>query len=94
MYTREEQDWSQFKSKRNAVVKLIKDKKKKYYEKTIDNNKGDPSLMWKTLKKLIQGESTKQYINEDIDFELLKGDFKCSAADKFNLYYVLSIDNI
>jgi len=34
LYDNTEQNWSQYKSERNAVIKLIKEKKKEYYEKT------------------------------------------------------------
>lgn len=38
-------DWIQFKLKRNAVVKLIKNKKREYYEDKIDSNRKDPQKM-------------------------------------------------
>jgi len=37
-----EQNWLQFKTERNAVVKLIREKKKEYYEDMIDSNKENP----------------------------------------------------
>lgn len=40
-----EQEWFQFKIERNAVVKLIRKKKKEYYENMIDNNKNDSVMM-------------------------------------------------
>jgi len=39
-----EQNWSQYESERNAVVKLIREKKKEYYENMI-NNKENPTIM-------------------------------------------------
>lgn len=45
IYTRTEQDWKHFKIERNAVLKLIKSRKKEYYELMIDNNRNDPKLL-------------------------------------------------
>jgi len=44
LYDNTAQNWSQYKSERNAV-KLIKKKKKEYYENTIDLNKENPTIM-------------------------------------------------
>lgn len=43
LYDDREQNWWQFKMERNAVVKLVREKKKKYYENMIDCNKEDPT---------------------------------------------------
>lgn len=51
-----EQNWLQFKNERNAIVKLIREKKKEYCENMIESNKENPTKMWKTLKELIRGE--------------------------------------
>ena len=37
VYDDMEQNWLQFKTERNAVVKLIREKKKEYYENMIDS---------------------------------------------------------
>jgi len=39
--------------------------KKKYYENMIDRNKGNPTIMWKTLKKIIRGEPSDDGGNEN-----------------------------
>lgn len=89
-----QQKWMQFKSERNKVVKLIKEKKKEYYENMIDCNKNDPTKMWKTLKELIRGEPMHTREIENIDFEILNDMNECNIADKFNMYYIQSINNI
>jgi len=55
LYDNTEQNWSQYKNERNAVVKLIKEKKKEYYENMIDFNKENLATMWKILKEIIRG---------------------------------------
>jgi len=58
LYTDTEQNWSQFKLERNAVIKLFILKKKEYYENMIDLNKDNSTSIWKTLKEMIKGEPT------------------------------------
>lgn len=94
LYEDTEQNWQQFKNKRNAVVKLIKIKKKEYYENKIDQNKDNPTSMWKTLKEVIRGEPVGAKAIENIDFEILDNDTEGNIADKFNLYYIQSINDI
>ncbi|XP_025156900.1 uncharacterized protein LOC112589101 [Harpegnathos saltator] len=94
IYTNAEHDWLQFKIERNVVVKLIKVKKKEYYENMINHNKNDPKTMWKTLKEVIRGESMEPKVIDNLDFEVLKSVNECNIANKFNLFYVLSIENI
>lgn len=94
LYEDTEQNWQQFKNKRNAVVKLIKIKKKEYYENKIDQNKNNPTSMWKTLKEVIRGEPVGAKAIENIDFEILDNGTEGNIADKFNLYYIQSINDI
>lgn len=93
-YEDTEQNWSQYKIERNAVVKVIRDKKKEYYENMIDSNKNNPTTMWKTLKEIIRGEPAGVKETGSIDFEILGDTEECNIADKFNLYYVQSINSI
>lgn len=60
----------------------------------IDNNKNDPVALWKTLKNVIRGEKMGSKEINDVDFEILRNIGDCSVADKFNLYYIQSIDDI
>ncbi|XP_011699463.1 PREDICTED: uncharacterized protein LOC105456838, partial [Wasmannia auropunctata] len=94
IYTRNEQDWIQFKIERNAVVKLIRKKKKEYYESMIDDNKSNPVRMWKALKEVLRGEYTGSRESDEIDFELLENIGDCSIANRFNEYYIQSINVI
>lgn len=94
LYEDTDQNWLQFKSERNTVVNLIRAKKKEYYENLIDYNKGNPTSMWKALKEILKGEPMGIKKIEDIDFEILGNIEECNIADKFNLYYVQSINNI
>lgn len=78
MYDDTQQNWLQFKSERNAVVKLIREKKKEYYENMIDDNKDDPAKMWKTLKEIIRSEPMHSKDKENIDFEILEDINECN----------------
>jgi len=50
-------------------VKLIKARKKKYYENMTDHNKGNSIAMSKILKEIIKGESNGNKKTKDINFE-------------------------
>jgi len=52
-------------------VKLIKVKRKEYYENIINRNKGNPTAIWKTLKGIIRDEPRSNREKEDINFESL-----------------------
>lgn len=93
MFTGAEQDWLKYKVERNTVIKLIKTKKKEYNENMIDRNKNNPAIIWKTLKEIIKGEPMKRKVMENIDFEILDSINGCNIADKFNLFYIESINN-
>jgi len=49
--------------------------------------------MWK-WKELIRGESAGNRKKRDIDFESLDNNTTCNITDKFNLFYVQSINNL
>lgn len=93
-YITDKQDSIQFKSERNVVVKLIKMKNKEYYENMIDSNCSDPAMMLKPLKKLIRGKHMNREEINIVDFEIFKNIGEPNLGDKFNLYYIQSIDEI
>ena len=60
----------------------------------IDDNKNDPVLMWKTLKEVIRGEATGSKEINNVDFEILENVEECTLANKFNRFYIQSINDI
>jgi len=93
MQTCIDEDWLQFKLERNMVIKLIRKEKKLYYENMIDCNKNDP-VRKKTLKEVIRREKAGVKEINDVDFEILQNIGEYDLADKFNLYYIQSINDI
>ncbi|KYN00041.1 hypothetical protein ALC62_09196 [Cyphomyrmex costatus] len=86
LYENTDQNWIQFKVERNAVVTLIRKKKKEYYESMIDFNRDDPAAMWKTLKEIVRDVNKFEdigegliYINENQEifenFDMIKIDY-------------------
>ncbi|XP_076298320.1 uncharacterized protein LOC143217666 [Lasioglossum baleicum] len=78
---------------------------KKWYSKEIEElatkrdeaykkARGNPTTMWKTLKEIIKGEPIGAKDVENIDFEILDNNMECGLADKFNLYYIQSIQDV
>ena len=41
-----------YKEAKNTVQRLIKEKKKKFFSKKLEENIGEPKELWKNLKKL------------------------------------------
>ncbi len=87
-------DWNSYKAKRNEVVGLLRQKKVKFYNKQIDDNKSDSKEMWKYLKALIKG-SNKNTIEKEVFFPKHGVE---SDADKicnlFNEYFIESVQQI
>lgn len=54
-----EENWKEFKRCRNAVVTKIREKKRGYYERDINNKKKQPKEMRKSLKELIGNKKVK-----------------------------------
>jgi len=73
-----------YKIERNAIVRLIKLRKKKYLENMIDFNKD----IWGTLKELIKRKSDSGREKEDVDFGNSDSTITCNIADRFNSFYV------
>jgi len=72
---------------RNVIVKVIKIKKKEYFENMIDCN--NPIIMWNILKKIIRGKPGDNREKKDINFESLNNITECNIVDKFNLRLIL-----
>ncbi|KAJ8932668.1 hypothetical protein NQ314_014532 [Rhamnusium bicolor] len=83
---------------RNAVDNLLKLKEQQFYYNEIDKNKGDPYLMWKTFKKLINPKTFNNNFHMGIQFDddgvtiLCKNEL--DIAENFNKYFIQSIKEI
>jgi len=86
--------WMNYRQQRNTVVGLIRTRKREYYECMIDRNRDNPRIMWKTLKQIIKGCPSESGSWDSIDFEGLEGAGDCSLVNRFNRFYVRSIDGI
>lgn len=91
--TENEDDWSNFRKQRNIVVDLIRKEKQIYYHTKIDQVKNNSAEMWKTLKQLI-GYSDKSSTKEGIVFNNKLVENAGEIAEKFNIYFLDSIDQI
>lgn len=85
--------WSRYKELRNMVVDEIGKAKKSLYEQLIDKNKTDSRKMWKNLKALI-GNKNKRIHRNEISFNNKCCDNEITIADKFNQYFISSVENI
>jgi len=60
----------------------------------INHNKGNSIAIWNTLKEIIKSKASSNKETEDINFESLDNTGNSNVANKFNLFYIQSIDNI
>lgn len=88
--TGNEQDWEEYKQKRNCVTSMIRRNKEEFYKNAIRNKKG--TELWKELKKMLPEKSEK--ICDNIIFDGILETKESSIAEKFNLYFIESIDSI
>ena len=72
--TKNSQLWKAYKLIRNKITATIRRAKKEYYHSSIEENKGNPSKLWRILGKL-----TGSKHKEEIPVHL--------TADQFNLFY-------
>lgn len=87
-----ENTWQEYKRKRNSIVNKIRTEKEKFYAETIDLNRSNPRELWKNLKSLLPGK--KQVLPDEIRFEREIINEEADIADRFNKYFLYSIDNI
>ncbi|XP_057335410.1 uncharacterized protein LOC130674159 [Microplitis mediator] len=85
--------WSRYKELRNMVVDEIRKAKKNFYAHLIDKNKTDSRKMWTNLKALI-GNKNKRMQRNEISFDNECCDNAIIIADKFNQYFISSVENI
>lgn len=90
--TGEDSEWTDFKNKRNEVVKLIREQKQKYYAEKIEDKKHDPTELWKTLKTLVKGNVKNKKTGIMFNNEICEKDKE--IAEKFNNYFLHSIEDI
>lgn len=67
--TSDPQAWVDFKQLRNTVNNEIKTAKTTYFREKIENNKGNPKALWKTINSLSGRTKTKSGIINEIKFE-------------------------
>lgn len=87
-------DLLKYKNLRNEITMDLKNSKRKYYERNIDKNKYNSKQMWTKLKEIIGDKKviTAQLNNINFSGEMISD--KKVIADKFNSFFVDSIEEI
>ena len=73
-----------FTEARNSVQKLIREKKKSFFEEKLKENVGKPRELWKTLKSL--GLGSKSSGDSNISLKKADGDLTSSPTQTANLF--------
>lgn len=86
-------NWNLYKHSRNNVVNNIRKAKLMYYEREIDECKGDSKTMWKTLKTLISNKGVESVDKVQFGQDKIVTD-KTEIANEFNKYFIDSINKV
>lgn len=80
--SKNEHDWSNYRSARNQATNMIKSAKSKFYKGCFENSKDNPRKIWKTIKSLM-GSSAKNVLHG------------CNATvDDFNRHFTSIADRL
>jgi hypothetical protein len=90
--TDEEENWNNYKAKRNEMVEVVRRKKFIYYNNIIDELVHKPRDMWKVLKKMYRGKENGKM--KEVLFGNKKYTDDKEIANKFNDFFRLSIEEI
>ena len=92
IYTDAVGDWKEYKRARNDAVQIIETEKRRYFERKIDDNKKNSTLLWKTLKTLIKSKGRDSCPQVKVGSKIF--DDPCEIAEKFNEFFIESITEI
>ncbi|XP_014299011.1 uncharacterized protein LOC106693924 [Microplitis demolitor] len=85
--------WCEYRKLRNETIAELRITKQNYYEEQIVKHKQEPKRMWKKLKEIVGHKRISEGPKEIIFDEVSYTDEKI-IADKFNNYFIESIDKI
>ena len=88
--TRTDCHWEEYKAKRNRVTTVIRQERIQYYEKNIDECRGDNKKMWRTVKELSSRTQTGDFDVDKISFDK----HSSTLEENFNNFYYESIKDI
>lgn len=84
-------DWELFRQLRNKVVDECRKAKRNYLESSLDKNKKNPRLMWRSLREMMKGSTSRDNTYREIQCgDTLYSNIE-EMANIFNRYFVDSI---
>lgn len=81
------EDWLNYRSTRNRVTNKIKKAKQMYNRKLVEENSNDSKAFWKTVKKILPGESEAALSSINIDGDICTDNKK--IANGFNKFFFI-----
>lgn len=88
-FTKLEEDWEEYKRKRNKTTCIIRKAIRNYYKRSIEDAKGDSRRMWKTVKGLVHRKGSDNTIK---NVELQNN--SDTVEQNFNNFYSHSLAEI
>lgn len=90
--TNNQNDWEQYKLKRNKVVDVVRTEKCSFFVSKIDVCRGDSKMMWKSLKKIVSSKNREVVSEVMFGTQLLKD--MNDIVEGFNEFYINSVNEI
>ena len=90
--TNKNEDWATYESLRNSVTRSIKRAKSNYNRKLIEENMQDPKAFWKTIKKIMPGESKEVSSSFKINGEICTGNKQIAAS--FDSFFTETVSRL
>ena len=89
--TNSEVHWQQYTSARNVYSRALKNTRCEYIQRKIDQHQNNSKELWKILKNLIKAKNNS---SKSITFTGVQEDAEPVIAEKFNRYFVNSVELI
>lgn len=80
-------DWSKYKRTKCYVTNLVRKSKRMYFQQSIDDSKGNPKGIWKTLKYLTKSQKSTKVTELRREDGTLETDTS-AMANMLNEYFV------
>ena len=85
--------WQDYRSQRNAVTRVIRQRKRNYYDEKINESQSNPNKLWKVLNQLT-GKQHRDEIPGDLNTNEFNDYFSSAGSDTVSHFNVSESDTL
>ena len=85
--------WQHYRSQRNAVTRVIRQRKRNYYDEKLNENQSNPDKLWKVLNQLT-GKQQRDEIQGDLNANEFNDYFTSVGSDTVSHFNVSESDTL